>query len=203
MRLCLGNFAVFQRCEARWLRPALHRRGRQDAAEVSPRALRSAGADRLHLGAGAAADGRREHRQDLSLLRQQGRAGGRRCPGSYDKNQALVYHFGPARRMRRRTPRRTRASPPNFPAEVNPASLIGSGPAIQWRARRSPCRPRRAAAAARAGHDDFRLGTHRVAADAGVRRATGRQRARARCSASKARRPSRAYVDGTTPVQVG
>src|SRR5215831_1596861 len=46
--------------------------------------------------------------------------------GSYDKNQALLYHFGPAAG----TPQDSTANktePSNFGAEVNPASLIGSG----------------------------------------------------------------------------
>jgi biopolymer transport protein ExbB len=47
-------------------------------------------------------------------------------PGSYDKAQALLYHFGPAAGA----PQDSTAyknEPANFGAEVNPASLIGSG----------------------------------------------------------------------------
>ena len=46
--------------------------------------------------------------------------------GSYDKNQALVYHFGPAANAAQdSTAYKSEAT--SFGAEVNPASLIGSG----------------------------------------------------------------------------
>ena len=64
---------LLRRHQAGRRRPALRRRRRQDAAQVPHRALRPAGADGIRLGAGAAARGRRSRRQDLSLLRQQGR----------------------------------------------------------------------------------------------------------------------------------
>jgi biopolymer transport protein ExbB len=53
-------------------------------------------------------------------------AGASASAGSYDKNQALVYHFGaPASAPQDATAYKT--EPAAFTAEVNPASLIGSG----------------------------------------------------------------------------
>src|SRR5262245_6483826 len=46
--------------------------------------------------------------------------------GSYDKNQALVYHFGPAANSAQDSTA-YKSEPANFGAEINPASLIGSG----------------------------------------------------------------------------
>jgi biopolymer transport protein ExbB len=52
--------------------------------------------------------------------------GGADVAGSYDKNQALLYHFGPAANAAQdSTAYKNEAT--KFEAEVNPASLIGSG----------------------------------------------------------------------------
>jgi biopolymer transport protein ExbB len=51
---------------------------------------------------------------------------GAASPGTYDKNQALVYHFGaPVGSPQDATANKT--EPATFTAEVNPASLIGAG----------------------------------------------------------------------------
>src|SRR5262249_33169641 len=47
-------------------------------------------------------------------------------PGSYDTNQALVYHFGAAKGAAQDATG-YKSEPSAFDAEVNPASLIGAG----------------------------------------------------------------------------
>ena len=139
-----------------------------------------------------------EHRQDLSLLRQQGTPRGRRrSGGTYDTNQALVYHFGAAAGLAAGRDGLQAASRRIFQAEVNPASLIGAGARFNGTQLDHDSRRGRAALQPDAGHDDFRLGAARHAADPGLRRFARERGARAharhrRCNRSwRSRAPAR------------
>ena len=81
IRLHLGNFGYFGDTQPDGADLRFVARRRQDAAQVSRRALRPDQQAGLRLGQGAAARGRHGNRKDLSLLRQQESAGRRRRSG--------------------------------------------------------------------------------------------------------------------------
>ena len=168
-------------------RPTTRRRSSSTSSATTPlRRWRSSGC--ACRGSPAAAN----CRQDLSLLRQRERRVGGRCRRHLRHEPGAGLSLRRRSRLRRRMRPRIAASRRSFQAEVNPRLADRRRRALQRHQLDHHSRRGRAAVAARQGHDAVRLGAHRAAADAGVRRL-----ARQRSARAHARRRWRAAVRGT------